>query len=40
MVKDLLNINPQQLARGQHLTQTSIDQLYKEARLITGTVAQ
>lgn len=34
MVKDLLTINPQQLVKGQHLTQTSVDQLYKEARLI------
>jgi len=37
MVKDLLAIDPQELVQRQHLTQTSVNQLYKEARLITGT---
>lgn len=36
MVRDLLALNPQQLAKEQHLKQNSVDQLYAEARLITG----
>jgi hypothetical protein len=34
MVKDLLAMDPQQLTKGHRLTQSAVDKLYKEAKII------